>query len=111
MSSHDPILASLSIVSTSTKSISKHSHTYSDLKRKKIIWDDTKLHTYKNLSDRMIKDAVEYWNMPEAIPLLCSLLPNLLVRCAEICMDQKTPGNASHGLKSSKKVKKAGKLV
>lgn len=111
MSSHDPILASLSIVSTSTKSISKHSHTYSDLKRKRIIWDDTKLHIYKSLSDRMIKDAVEYWSMPEAIPLLCNLLPNLLVKCAEMCMDHKTAGKASQGLKSSKKIKKAGKLV
>ena len=111
MSSHDPILASLTAVSTSTMTASKHSHTYTDLKRKIIIWEDSKLQVYRNMSDEMLEQALEYWNMPEAIPLLCSLVPNLLVRCAELCMKVKTQGNASHGLITSKKMRKARKLL
>ena len=50
--------------------------------------------------------------MPEAIPHLCALIPNILVKCAELVMESKTSDKPRKGLKSSPKVKSAkGKLT
>ena len=48
---------------------------------------------YRDLTDKAINDASEYWEAPEAIPLLCCLVPNLLVKCAEMSMDMQNTFN------------------
>ena len=104
MSSHDPVLASIIVESEKIVESSKYSQTYRDCNRKKVIWDKSKLTEYRQLTDRALLNACEYWNKPEAIPLLCNLLPRLLVQCSEMTMETKVAGGPGKKHLFSKRV-------
>ena len=112
LSSHDPLIASLSVQREVEDHSEKYSHTYDDFERRKISWDESKLHAYMEATDTALTVASEYWNFPEAIPHLCSLYSSLLVRSAEITMDYKSPNRAmSKRSLCSKKVEIAKKRL
>ena len=89
-SAHDPILASI-LIPKRAEEPSKHSHTYSDFVRKKVVWDKSRIEEYKILTNKALSDASNLWNAPEAIPVLCSLYSNLLVKCSDIAFDTRSP--------------------
>ena len=89
-SGHDPVLATICIPKKEEKP-SNHAHTYMDFIRKKVVWDKSKVEVYKNLTDRALSEASQAWNTPEAIPLLCSLYSDLLVKCSGMTFATKTP--------------------
>ena len=90
LSSHDPISSNLMINASSENQESKFSHTYTDFNRQKIVWDTSKIEEYKHLTTKALSDASKFWNMPEAIPLLCQLYSNLLVKCSELVFNTKS---------------------
>ena len=90
LSSHDPIMTSVAIAPETSSQNSKFSDTYTDFKRSKIAWDPSKLQEYQTLTDKALTDAVTYWDSPEFIPLLSTLLSNLLVKCASLAYDSTT---------------------
>ena len=90
LSSHDPITSSLVVKNTSEKQESKFSKTYSAFNRKKIIWEDSKLTQYQQLAAQALQEASLFWDKPEAIPLLCSLFSNLLVKCSVLVFNTKS---------------------
>ena len=77
LSSHDPIETAISIDQDTSDQGSKFWHTYTDFKRQKILWDSTKLPEYQQLAEKALSDAISYWDTPETIPLLSSLLSSL----------------------------------
>jgi hypothetical protein len=89
-SAHDPILASILIPKKEDKP-SKHTHTYTDFVRKKVVWDKSKVELYKNLTNKALAEASKAWDVPEAIPVLCSLYSDLLVKCSDLAFATKTP--------------------
>ena len=91
---------------------SKFSSTYSDFNRQKIIWDPVKLSRYQQLPTEALNDALEYWDTPETIPLLSSLVSKLLVQCAILVLDSKPtvpPQNRHH--QPSLKIRQAQNIV
>ena len=107
LSSHDPIKTSISIDQDTSAQGSKFSHTYTDFKRQKILWDSTKLPEYQQLAERALSDAISYWDTPETIPLLSSLLSSLLVSCASQVFDSKSPSHKQFLRQPSKAIKQA----
>ena len=91
LSSHDPLLSSVRIAMPE-KSHSRFSHTYSNFNLERIIWDTNKIPEYQNMASQALSQAIQYWNTPETTPLLCSLLPSLLVKCAKLVFQTKTMG-------------------
>ena len=89
LSSHDPICTSLAVPTTDNSKVSEYSKTYSDLNRKRVFWGKSKIQLNRDLTDRAFLEATEYWDVPEATPLLCSLQPHLL-KCAEMTMETKS---------------------
>ena len=90
LSSHDVLLSSIQTPRQHQHVQSKFSHTYSSFNPTKIIWDRSRIPEYQQLASQALSDAYQYWDAPETTPLLCSLLPRLLVRCAEIVFESKT---------------------
>ena len=82
LSSHDPIETSISISLETHGKSSNYTSTYLDFKREKIIWQDDKIPKYQELTAKALEGALDYWDSPETLPLLSSLVSNLLVRCA-----------------------------
>ena len=93
LSSHDPIQSSVTLQLSSNTKSSSYTHTYSTFKRKKIIWDPTKIEEYQCLASRALSGALEYWDSPEHIPLLSSLVSKLLVSCANQVFASSTPSH------------------
>ena len=63
LSSHDPLITNLDIqLQDCDENSTKFSNSYTDFKRKKIVWDQTKLSKYQELSARAVSDAVNYWD-------------------------------------------------
>ena len=56
-----------------------------------MVWDKSKIEQYKILANKAMSEASNLWNVPEAIPVLCSLYSNLLVKCSDIAFDSKAP--------------------
>ena len=108
MSSHDPLLCILKVTTSSENSSkSKFNQTYTDFNEKRVIWEKSRVPEYQNLAELALKDALNYWRCPEAIPLLCSLFSQLLVKCADMTFETKSRRKMSSNLKKSLKLKKA----
>jgi hypothetical protein len=111
LSSHDPITTSLKVHLENHKVASKFSSTYSDFKRQKIIWDPSKLPRYQQMSAKALNDAMSYWDTPETIPLLSSLVSRLLVQCATLVLDSKSPVPQNRANHPSLKIRQAQNSV
>ena len=103
LSSHDALTTSV-FISVQQRSRSRFQHTYTDFIREKILWDKELLPKYQTLASSALQEAEELWNTPETIPLLCSLLPNLPVKCAKLVFEVKT-ASETKSLKTKKKSK------
>ena len=90
LSSHDPIMSAITVRDVSEKVESKFSNTYNNFNRENIIWDESKMSEYQELSAKALTDALGYWDSLETIPHLCSLIPKLLVQCATSVFDRKS---------------------
>ena len=106
-SSHDPIENTVVISLENNNKESKFSNTYTDFYRKKIIWEPSKFKEYQELAEKALSDALAYWETPESIPVLSTLLSNLLVKCAVLVFDSVTPGSKSPTKKPSKRIRRA----
>ena len=112
LSSHDPLLSTLKIsMEPTVENIPGHSSNYTNFNQKRIIWDKLKMNQYQSLAGKALTSALEYWNFPEAIPLLCSLFPQLLVNCAEMTFDSKISNSKPSKFKKSRKQMKAEKIL
>ena len=110
LSSHDPIFTRITIEETIEKKVSKSSGSYTEFKREKIIWEESKLPEYHALAAKALSDASNYWDTPESIPLLITLFSNLLVNCAKMVFKTNT-GSKPSPTKSSKAILQAEKKV
>ena len=81
-SSHDPIQILIRFKVDHMRDKNRFSHTYSSFDRKKVYWDPTKISLYQQLAASALSKAVRYWDQPETIPFLSSLVSKLLVQCA-----------------------------
>ena len=112
LSSHDPIMSTISIQLDMSSKSSKFSKTFSSFKRQKIIWDHSKLSNYQQLAAEALSDALNYWDTPECIPLLSSLISKLMVSCATSVFDSRTPTpSSSSPKKPSLKIRQAQNLL
>ena len=84
-SSHDVILSTLQVNLGTDEKGGKFTHTYSDFKREKIVWDDVNLEQYKEMSSAALVRANKFFNTAECIPLKYELFSNLLVSAAKLC--------------------------
>ena len=84
LSSHDPITTAVSVEQEKTNNENKFGDTYLDFKRQKVIWEASKLPEYQQLANNALSDALSYWDTPDSIPLLSSLMSTLLVKCASM---------------------------
>ena len=84
LSSHDPIRNAVMIANNQPSKKGKFTNTYTDFNRLKVNWDDDKLLDYQQLANKALSEAVTYWNTAECIPLLSTLVSNLLVKCASL---------------------------
>ena len=90
LSSHDPSKTVMSVQFEKRPDGSKYADTYSNFDRKKIVWDPARFLQYQQLAGKALSDALNFWDSPESIPLLSSLLSSLLVKCATMVFDQLT---------------------
>ena len=111
LSSHDPIETNLMVQPDMSSEASKFSHTYSPFERKKIIWKPSKFPEYHQLAAKALSDAMSYWDSPETIRLLSSLLSNLLVKSATLVFDSKSPNKKSPSKKQSLKIRQAQNIL
>ena len=82
LSSHDPLLSTIKIaIAASQEHQAVHTDSYTDFNQKRIIWDKSKINVYQSLAGKALSSALDFWNFPEAIPLLCSLFSQLLELC------------------------------
>ena len=107
LSSYDPIKTILCVQLEKSTDASQYSGTYSNFDRKRITWDPSRFPQYQRLAAKVLSDAIIFWDSPETIPLLSSLLSNLLVQCATMVFDSKTSSNQQHWKSPSKKIKQA----
>ena len=111
LSSHDPIMNEMAIPGASIRQQNKYTDTYSDFKRQKIVWDPQKISNYQLLAGKALSEAISFWNTPESIPILSSLLSTLLVRCASMVFSSKTSASIKMTKKPSSKVRQAQALM
>ena len=108
LSSHDPINTTVNVQLEKKTNDGKYSHTYSKFDREKIVWDDSRLPEYQQLAAKALTDAIHFWNSPETIPLLTSLLSKLLVKCATMVFQTKSSKFQNHLYKKpTKRIKLA----
>ena len=100
-SSHDVLITTISVTFQSIPE-SKYSNTYIDFNREHVLWEEEGIQEYQSLSSKALSDALEFWDTPESIPLLCSLVSNLLVKSAKLVFKVKKPGKKTNGKKSQK---------
>ena len=67
---------------------------------KKLLWDPNKFSKYEELAESSISRAISYWNEPECIPLLITLISSLLVSSATQTFDSTLPRSepSQHGI-------------
>ena len=99
LSSHDPIFTSVKVELQEQGNKEKYTKTYTKFNRQKIAWDSSKIPEYQQLAFSALSEAVSYWNTPECIPVLSSLISKLLVTCGT----QVFPTKSSCTKKSAKK--------
>ena len=99
LSSHDPIFTSVKVELQEQRNKEKYTKTYTKFNRQKIAWDSSKIPEYQQLAFSALSEAVSYWNTPECIPVLSSLISKLLVTCGT----QVFPTKSSCTKKSAKK--------
>ena len=58
-----------------------------------------------------LSNALQYWDTPESIPLLSSLISKLLVSCASMVFDSSTPTSKSSQNIPSKAVRQANNVL
>ena len=110
LSSHDVLLSSVKTrIPVAESKPSLYNDTYSDFDQKHIVWDRTKVDKYQSLAGAALRDALVFWDIPEAIPLLCSLFSQLLVKCAEMTFNHKNSTSKISGIRKSRKQLKAEK--
>ena len=86
LSSHDVVVSSLHIAKNISSEISENrfKHTFTSFDVKNVVWDNDELiNSYKDLSDKVLKEMEELFSNKECIPLKCKLYSELLVFCAE----------------------------
>ena len=106
LSSHDPIETTVDIPIDEPKE-SKFSNTYENFNRRKVIWDVLKLPGYQELAGKALTDALMYWDTPESLPLLSSLLSSLLVSCATMVFESKSANHKVSPKLPSKAIRQA----
>ena len=104
LSSHDPILSTIQAQVSVSTAPSLYSATYTTYLPRKVVWNASRLSTYQELSDNALSKACNFWNSPEFIPFLCTLLPKLLVQSAELAMETRSPDPATKGYRKSAKI-------
>ena len=107
LSSHDPIENKAVIKLEMSDKKSKYADTYTDFKRQKIIWEPSKISKYQQLAEKALSHALSYWNTPESIPVLSSLLSNLLVKCASMVFDSTKPNCKTRAKREPENIRKA----
>ena len=110
LSSHDPIETSINVPMVESKR-ECFENTYTNFNRKKVVWNEYKLQEYQYLAGQALSRSLTYWNTPECLPLLSSLLSKLLVTCAGMVFDVKTPIHRRSPKLSSKAVRQAQKSL
>ena len=110
LSSHDVLTATLSIP-LPRHTEGNHSNSYSSFKRRKVVWNEEGLPKYQAFSHKALSDALDFWDSPEYIPLLCSLFSNLLVRSAELVFEVKQSEKSRNKQTVSKAVLTAQKKL
>ena len=88
LSSHDVLTTTLTIPAPKNPR-SKYEQTYTKFNRRKVVWKEEYIADYQALSSKALSDALDFWDSPEYIPLLCSLFSNLLVKAAELVFEVK----------------------
>ena len=111
LSSHDPIVSGTSIAIEICNKSSKYSHTYTEFKRKKIIWDEAKLPEYEELASHALSDALSYWKTPESLPHLSSLVSRLLVTCASLVFESRSSRSLCSARKLPLEIRQANNVV
>ena len=111
LSSHDPIVSGTSIALEISDKSSKYSNTYTEFKRKKIIWDRAKFPEYEELASRALSDALSYWKTPESLPHLSSLVSRLLVTCASLVFDSRSSNHPCSVKKSPLTIRQANNVM
>ena len=111
LSSHDPIETSISISLETHGKSSNYTSTYLDFKREKIIWQDDKIPKYQELTAKALGGALDYWDSPETLPLLSSLVSNLLVRCATMVFKSRSPNFEKSPKRPSLKLRQAQNVL
>ena len=111
LSSHDPIQIAINVQVDSLDNKDRFSHTYRKFDRKKIVWEPSKIPTYQKLASSALSKAVSYWNQPETIPFLSSLVSKLLVQCATAAFTCKRSDSHRSQNQPSLKVRQAKNLL
>ena len=107
LSSHDAIETSLEVQLERCEKLYKFANTYSQFGREKIIWDISKIPNYQELAASALSKSILYWDTPETIPLLSSLVPRLLVQCATMAFDSKSSKMQNAPKQPSLKIRQA----
>ena len=110
LSSHDPIRNVVEI-REQIREQNKFVDTYTDFKRQKIIWEPSKISDYQLLAEKALSEALSFWNTPESIPVLSSLVSNLLVKCASMVFSSKTSEVRKTTKKPPLKIRQARALL
>ena len=109
LSSHDPVSTIVTLEDTEFKPSNFAQH-YSGFNPSKVIWADSRIPQYQALAAKALHYACSNWNTPECIPLLMSMVSNLLVSCARSVFRMTKPGKPSQS-KSSMAILQSEKLV
>ena len=110
LSSHDPLETSV-IVAVAASKERNFKDTYIDFNRKKVVWEESRLPEYQALAEKALSESLAYWNTPECIPLLSTLLPNLLVSCATMIFKTRSSNTRNLPKPSSKAIRLAQKSL
>lgn len=112
LSSHDALLCSIQVpCNAGNDNNTQYSDTYTMFNQNRLVWDSSGLAQYHKLAGDALSDALHLWNVPEGIPLLCSLFSELLVKCADMSFDSKIKNTKSGGLIKSKSLKKSQSIL
>ena len=91
LSSHDAIIGSVKVPQADNKIDEvDFSHTYEEFYPKKIIWEEENLE-YQGMLSRILKDLMSTFDQPEHLPALAEMSSNMIVMCAEKCLQSKQP--------------------
>ena len=113
LSSHDPLVCNLKVQQSLSEKSNKtdYTNTYREFDETRIIWDSTLVPHYQELAGKALSGALEFWDQVEAIPLLCSLFSQLLVKTAKMTFQSTPLKKKSNGLKKSRKLLECEKAL